>query len=91
MCWAYLARSKPRAKREVVPGVVAFRCDLAVKDMLILTGPDRFFDDDHYRGYPAILGRLKLLEANEVEYLMWWAWRAQAPKSLQKSLHKGVA
>jgi hypothetical protein len=84
LCWSYLARAKPKAKREIVPGVVAIRCDLAAKEMLIETAPDRFFDDDHYRGYPAILARLEALDVPELEGLIRSAWAIQAPRSLQK-------
>jgi hypothetical protein len=83
LCWAYLAREKPKAKREVVPGVVAIRCEIAAKDMLIETAPDRFFDDDHYRGYPAVLARIEMLDVSELEGLIQTAWRIQAPKSLK--------
>jgi hypothetical protein len=84
LCWSYLARAQPKARREVVSGVVAIRCDLAAKEMLIETAPDRFFDDDHYRGYPAVLARLEALDVSELEGLIRSAWVIQAPKSLQK-------
>lgn len=83
LCWAWLARAKPKARREVVPGIVAIRCDLAAKEMLIETAPDRFFDDDHYRGYPAVLARLETLDISELEGLIRSAWTIQAPKSLK--------
>jgi len=86
LSWSYLARARPKAKREVVPGVVAIRCDLAAKEMLIETAPDRFFDDDHYRGYPAVLARLGALDVSELEGLIRSAWAIQAPKSLQKGV-----
>ena len=85
ICWAYLARAKPKAKREVVPGVVAIRCDPASKDMLLEAAPDRFFDDDHYRGYPAVLVRLEAIDKAELAGLIEAAWRIQAPSSLQKT------
>ena len=82
--WAYLARAKPRAKREIVPGVVAVRCDLASKEMRIEAAPDRFFDDDHYRGYPAVLVRLDAVDVDELAGLLEAAWRIQAPPRLTK-------
>lgn len=84
LCWSYLARATSRGKREIVPGAIAIRCDLASKEMLIETAPDRFFDDDHYRGYPAVLAQLETLDVPELEGLIRSAWAIQAPKSLQK-------
>lgn len=83
--WAYLARAKPKAKREVVPGVVAIRCDLASKEIRIEAAPDRFFDDDHYRGYPAVLVRLDTVDLDELQGLLKTAWRIQAPPRLTKA------
>lgn len=80
--WAYLARAKPRARREIVPDVVAIRCDIASKEMLIEAAPDRFFDDNHYRGYPAVLVRLSLVDIDELQGLLEAAWRIQAPSRL---------
>jgi len=85
LCWAYLARAKPKTKREVVPGVVAIHCEIAAKEMLLETASDRFFDDEHYRGYPAVLARLEKLDVSELEGLIRMAWRIQAPKALQKA------
>jgi hypothetical protein len=38
--------------------------------MLLAAAPDRFFDEDHYRGYPAILVRLAAIEAEELAALL---------------------
>ena len=84
MTWEYLARAKPRAKRELAPGVVAIRCAIESKEMLLEAAPDRFFDDDHYRGYPAVLARLALLDVEELEGLLRAAWRIQAGPALTR-------
>jgi hypothetical protein len=47
----------------LVPGVIAMRCRIETKELLIEAAPDRFFDDDHYRGYPAVLVRLAEIES----------------------------
>jgi hypothetical protein len=86
VAWSYLARAHPKGRREVVEGVIAVRCPLAEKEMLIEAAPDRFFDDDHYRGYPAVLVRLAAIDADELAGLLARAWRIQAPKSLVKRL-----
>ena len=86
IAWPYLARAHPKARREPVEGVVAVRCPVPEKEMLIEAAPDRFFDDAHYRGYPAVLVRLDLVEEDELAGLLARAWRIQAPKALVKRL-----
>jgi hypothetical protein len=41
-----------------VPGVLAVRCRPERKELLLEAAPEIYFDDDHYRGYPAVLVRL---------------------------------
>jgi hypothetical protein len=85
LCWPYLARTTPRARREAVPGVLAIRSALETQDMLIAAAPDRFFDDDHYRGYPAVLARLDAVGVDELQGLLRSAWRLQATPALLKA------
>jgi len=82
--WTYLVRETPKGRRLPRIGVLAVRCDLARKEMLIEAAPDRFFDDDHYRGYPAVLVRLEAVDADELAALLRDAWRLSAPKALLK-------
>jgi hypothetical protein len=82
--WGYLARPAPKAKRVLVPGVIAVRCRIETKELLIEAAPDRFFDDDHYRGYPAVLVRLVEIEAEELAGLLREAWRLVAPKAVAR-------
>ena len=84
LAWPYLARSTPKGRREIVPGVLAVRCLIESKDMLIEAAPEIYFDDDHYRGYAAVLVRLAAIEADELERLLAEAWRRVAPKALVK-------
>jgi hypothetical protein len=84
LAWAYLARPSPKAKRVLVPGVVAIRCTMETKDLLLEAAPDRFFTDDHYRGYPAVLVRLSQIEADELEGLLRQAWKIVAPKPIAR-------
>ncbi|WP_454761454.1 MmcQ/YjbR family DNA-binding protein [Caulobacter segnis] len=84
LAWAYLARPAPKAKRVLVPGVVAIRCTMETKELLLEVGPERFFTDDHYRGYPAILVRLDHIEADELAGLLRQAWKIVAPKPVAK-------
>jgi hypothetical protein len=85
LAWAYLARETPRARRLPVEGVVAIRCAIETKEMLIDAAPETFFDDDHYRGYPAVLARHARIDRAEMAGLLARAWRLSAPKALAKA------
>lgn len=86
IAWTYLVRAAPKKPRLPQIDVLAVRCEMARKEMLIEAAPDRFFDDDHYRGFPAVLVRLDAIEADELTGLLRDAWRLQAPKKLQGEL-----
>ena len=85
--WTYLARERPKAPRRPRLDVLAVRCALDKKEMLIAAAPERFFDDDHYRGYPAVLVRLEAVDEDELAGLLSEAWRMAAPRALLK--HRG--
>ena len=82
LAWPYLARAKPKGRREVVPGVLAVRCAIERKELLLEAAPEIYFDDAHYRGYPAVLVRLAAVDEAELAALLKDAWRLQAPKAL---------
>jgi hypothetical protein len=80
--WTYLARAQPKRPRVPRPDVLAIRCELPRKELLIEAAPQTFFDDDHYRGFPAVLARLPQLDGSELARLLEAAWRLQAPRRL---------
>ena len=82
--WTYLVRERLRGPRRPRLEVLAVRCALERKEMLIAAAPDRFFDDDHYRGYPAVLVRLEQVDEAELAGLLDAAWRLIAPAALVK-------
>lgn len=84
--WTYRERLAPKQPRRLRPDVLAVRCALARKQFLIEAAPHIFFDDDHYRGYPAVLVRLSQVDADELASLLEEGWRIQAPKRLLKML-----
>ncbi|ADG09121.1 hypothetical protein B7G68_03120 [Caulobacter segnis] len=84
LAWGYVARPAPKAARVLVPGVLAVRCAKETKAMLLEAAPDRFFTDDHYRNYPAVLVRLEAIEADELEGLLRGAWKTVAPTAVKK-------
>ncbi len=84
-CWTYLHRADPKKPRKADPGVLAIRCEPARKALLIEAAPEVFFDDDHYRGFPAVLVRLPAVDEAELAALLKAAWRLRAPKALLKA------
>jgi hypothetical protein len=84
IAWAYRARSAPKQPRVIQPGVIAIRCAMARKELLLEAAPDVFFQDDHYRGYPAVLVRLAAADEAQVASLLLEGWKIQAPRALAK-------
>jgi hypothetical protein len=78
--WSYNERVHPKKPRVPRLDVLAVRCPLEKKEMLIEAAPDRFFDDDHYRGYPALLVRLGAIDEDELKALLAEAWQMQSAK-----------
>ena len=68
--WTYMRRVNPKTPRIPDLEVLAVRCVLERKEMLIAAAPERFFDDDHYRGYPAVLVRRAAIEEGELPALL---------------------
>lgn len=63
VAWTYLERVAPKRPRRPRLDVLAVRCPVEEKEMLIAAAPAVYFDDDHYRGYPAVLVRLDQIDA----------------------------
>ena len=87
--WTYKARIHPKRPRQPRLDVLAVRCALERKEMLIEAAPERFFDDDHYRGYPAVLVHLDTIDEGELRALFSDAWRLTAPKSVLERAEAG--
>ena len=73
--WTWLERARPRKPRVPRLEVLAVRCPIGRKEILLEVAPDLYFDDDHYRGYPAILVRLDAISEDELVALLKDAWR----------------
>jgi hypothetical protein len=72
------------------PDILVLRLfDEVEKEMLLETQPETFFITDHYRGYPAVLIRLKYVEPAHLQDLLERAWRHLAPKRLAAQ-HPGI-
>ncbi|MGC4045494.1 MAG: hypothetical protein QM758_17010 [Armatimonas sp.] len=79
--WTYTQVVPGRKGRITHEDVLAIRTtNLEEKEMLIAADPEKFFTDNHYRGYPAVLTRLPKIEEDELRELLEAAWRTRAPK-----------
>ena len=73
--WTWLERVHPKKPRAPRLEVLAVRCPLGRKEILLEAAPDIYFEDAHYTGYPAILVRLDVIPDDELIALMKDAWR----------------
>ena len=73
----------PKKPKVPNPDVLAVRvASLSAKDILLGSDSTKFFTEDHYNGFPAILVRLEEVTPEELEDLILEAWRCLAPKEL---------
>ena len=81
--WVWMARPEPKKPRVPNPEVLAVRvADQEVKELLLEADPEKYFTEPHYNGFPAVLVRLPKIGVDELEVLLYEAWRCQAPKAL---------
>jgi hypothetical protein len=85
--WAWLERVHPKKARVPSDAVVAVRVgDLAEKDLLINSEPNKYFTEPHYNGYPAVLVRLAEVSLDDMDALLRTGWRSvvQPPRKKRK-------
>lgn len=81
--WVWLDRPEPKKARVPNPDVLAVRvANNAQKDLIVSSDSRKFFTEQHYNGYPAILVRLKEVTVADLRVLLEEAWRCRAPKDL---------
>jgi hypothetical protein len=81
--WAWNERVEAKKPRVPRSDVVAIRVvDGHDKEALLSCDQRKFFTEPHYNGFPAVLVRLPLIDADELEELIFDAWRCQAPREL---------
>ena len=68
--WTFMRRVDPKKARVPDLGVLAVRCPFERKELLIEAAPEMYFDDAHYRGYPAVLVNLKAIGKRELRALL---------------------
>jgi hypothetical protein len=64
------------------PGVLVLMCNLEAKEMLLMVAPHIYFELPHYKGYPAILAHLDIIESDEIAEMIEEYWRKIAPKKM---------
>jgi hypothetical protein len=78
--WTWLERIEPNKPRRPRPEVLVALCELPRKEMLIAAASDVFFDEGHYRGFPAVLVRLPRIDDVELASLLDSAWRLRTSR-----------
>jgi hypothetical protein len=63
-------------------------CTLDEKEMLLEADPEAYFETDHYKGWPAMLVRLKRISAAQLRHRLEQAWRFRAPKRLAAAFER---
>lgn len=89
--WTFMRRVDPKKARAPDLKVLAVRCAFESKTLLIEAAPDVYFDDDHYRGYPALLVRLEVVDAKELKALLKNACAIVVEKGAKKRVAKKKA
>jgi hypothetical protein len=83
--WVWMERIDPKKARVANPAVVAVRVpSMDVKTAMISAEPEKYFNEPHYSGYPAVLVRLAKVRVAELRPLIAEAWRTRAPAALLK-------
>jgi hypothetical protein len=76
-------KDKPFARiREEGDVLVLWVGDVAEKEALIASDPDKFFTTPHYDGYAMVLVRFDAVDVEELTELLTDAWFVRAPKKL---------
>ncbi|OAP40780.1 hypothetical protein AU381_02455 [Sinorhizobium glycinis] len=78
---ALLVRGKSFARMKDAETLVVM-CALEEKEMLMELDPSHFFETDHYKGWPAMLVRLAIIDDAALTQRLIAAWREKAPKRL---------
>jgi hypothetical protein len=78
--WSWRQRVHPRKPKVPQPDVLVVRvASLDDKEFLLRLDPAKFFTEPHYDGYPAVLLRLREVNARELRPIITEAWRSLGP------------
>ncbi len=63
-------------------------CPLDEKEMLMEVDPKVYFETDHYKGWPAVLVRLKAISAPKLRHRLEQAWRLKGAQAAPRSARR---
>ena len=87
--WVWMERVDPKKARVPNERVIAIRtANLADKDALLASDPDKFFTEPHYNGFPAVMVRLDKVNAKELAVILEQAHAAVAIKPKKSRARK---
>jgi hypothetical protein len=69
-------------------GTLVVLCAIEEKEMLLEVDPKVYFETDHYKGWPAVLVRLRAIGTADLRHRLERAWRLKAPKRLVAGLDR---
>lgn len=72
------------------PDTVVVMVSLDEKEMLLQAAPEVYFETDHYKGWPAMLVRIRTIAAKDLSQRLKQSWLLKAPKSLVKKAGLGT-
>lgn len=70
--------------KERMDGVLVVMVPLGLKEALIEAEPEKYFETQHYAGWPAMLVRLDAVSDDELQTRLECAWTEKAPAKLKK-------
>jgi len=79
---AFKVRGKLIARLREDGETLVLKVPFDLRDFLMSADPATFYITDHYRGYPAVLVRLPVVDRAHLRDLLEEAWRFSAPKTL---------
>ncbi|HET6764447.1 MAG TPA: MmcQ/YjbR family DNA-binding protein [Longimicrobiaceae bacterium] len=79
---ALKVRDKLMARMKEDGVTLVVKVPFEVRSYLLDNQPDAYFITDHYRGYPAVLARLAVIDRQHLAAMLEEAWRMVAPKRL---------
>lgn len=68
---------------------VVLVCPLEEKELLMMAAPDVYYETAHYRGWAAVLVRIRVIADAELAHRLALAWRRQAPRRLVMAADEG--